>query len=153
MKWSIVVSVQSAEDRAVRLTRGFETNPSWNSGIVEIVHVASTGNICVNERFTNTEADVICHQLTFTGASTFSTDNPLVVGLGCYIALLNLVAHLFTGPPPSIQISIDTRFIEILQLWKMYNVTRVLTFHSPSATWQIFTHLTLSVYQTLMTCL
>ena len=47
------------------------TTQSWSSGIVEIYYEDSWGNICDDSSFGSDEADVVCHQLGYTGASSY----------------------------------------------------------------------------------
>ena len=56
-------------ERALRLV----PSQSLSSGIVQIYHEKSWGNICEDKSFATDEADVICHQLAYTGASSYST--------------------------------------------------------------------------------
>ena len=46
----------------------------WSSGIVQISYGSSGnwGNICDDLYFGLTEANVICHQFSFSGASSFT---------------------------------------------------------------------------------
>lgn len=62
-----------ASTGAVRLVRNGVADPSqsWSSGIVQ-VNYGSWGNICDDSYFGSDEADVICHQLAYTGASSYS---------------------------------------------------------------------------------
>ena len=54
----------------VRLFRNDETSSSFNSGIVQIYLDNEWGNICNDFWFGATEANVVCHQLGYTGASS-----------------------------------------------------------------------------------
>ena len=58
----------------VRLYRNgvADTSQSWSSGIVQIYYDNEWGNICDDYSFGSDEADVICHQLGYTGASSYS---------------------------------------------------------------------------------
>ena len=49
------------------------TNQAWSSGIVEIYYSGSWGNICYGYTFGQTEADVICHQMGYIGASSYDS--------------------------------------------------------------------------------
>ena len=49
-----------------------DTSQSWSSGIVQIYYSGSWGNICDDSSFGSDEADVICHQLGYSGASSYS---------------------------------------------------------------------------------
>ena len=59
---------------AIRLIRNNQYSPtqSWSSGIVQIYYSNTWGNICDDTYFDADEADVICHQLSYTGASSYS---------------------------------------------------------------------------------
>ena len=50
---------------------GTTSSPALSSGRVQIF-IDSWGNICDDEYFSYSEANVICHQLGYTGASNFS---------------------------------------------------------------------------------
>ena len=58
---------------AIRLLRNgiFSPTQSYSSGIVEIYYLSTWGNICDDNLFSYNEADVICHQLAFTGVSSY----------------------------------------------------------------------------------
>ena len=58
---------------AIRLVRkGFySTIQAYTSGIVEIYYGSTWGNICDDASFSYNEANVICHQLAFTGVSSY----------------------------------------------------------------------------------
>ena len=58
---------------ALRLVRNnrYSTTQAYTAGIVEIYYSSTWGNICDDSSFGSTEADVICHQLAFTGASSY----------------------------------------------------------------------------------
>lgn len=55
----------------VRLVRNRLTSAAYSSGRVQI-YINSWGHICDDLQFSLTEATVLCHQLGYTGASTFS---------------------------------------------------------------------------------
>ena len=60
----------------IRLFRNGTFSSSYSSGIVQIYYgrdsfsTSSWGNICDDESFGSTEANVICNQLGYNGAST-----------------------------------------------------------------------------------
>ena len=57
---------------ALRFYRnGYPTfTQAWSSGIVQIYYEDFWGNICDDSDFGSTEADVICHQFGYSGASS-----------------------------------------------------------------------------------
>ena len=55
----------------VRLHRNGVTSSSYYSGIVQIYINGQWGNICDDYYYNQFEADVICHQLGYVGASSF----------------------------------------------------------------------------------
>ena len=57
---------------AVRLVRNNVSSQSYSSGVVQ-TYLSNWMEICSDESFTQTEADVICHQLAYTGASSHVT--------------------------------------------------------------------------------
>ena len=58
---------------ALRLVRNnrYSTVQAYTSGIVEIYYGGVWGNICDDSYFGYDEANVICHQLAFTGVSRY----------------------------------------------------------------------------------
>ena len=58
---------------ALRLVRNnyYSTIQAYTSGIVEIYYSSTWGNICDDALFSYNEANVICHQLAFTGVSSY----------------------------------------------------------------------------------
>ena len=58
---------------AIRLIRNnvYSTIQAFTSGIVETYYSHKWGNICDDVYFGSTESDVICHQLGYTGASSY----------------------------------------------------------------------------------
>ena len=59
-------------DGSIILGRGNSYSLQHTSGRVLVRDDLSWGSICRNGVFGNTEADVICHQLTYSGASSWS---------------------------------------------------------------------------------
>ena len=57
---------------AIRLIRNGVSSPTqaFTSGIVEIYN-KTWGNICEDDHFSAAEASVVCHQLAFTGVSSY----------------------------------------------------------------------------------
>ena len=49
------------------------TNTAYSSGIVEVFYSNSWGGICSTDDFGQNEADVICHQLGYVEANSYST--------------------------------------------------------------------------------
>ena len=58
---------------ALRLVKNnvYSTTQAYTSGIVEIYYTSTWGNICYGGSFGYNEANVICHQLAFTGVSSY----------------------------------------------------------------------------------
>ena len=56
----------------VRLYRNGVTSSSYYYGIVQIWYNEQWGNIYDDSRYDQYEADVICHQLGYTGASSYN---------------------------------------------------------------------------------
>ena len=56
----------------VSLFRNGVTSSSYYYGIVQIYINSTWGNICDDLSYEQYEADVICHQLGYTGASNYS---------------------------------------------------------------------------------
>ena len=56
----------------VRLYRNGVTSSSYYYGIVQIWYNGQWGNICDDNHYDQYEADVICHQLGYTGAYSYS---------------------------------------------------------------------------------
>ena len=67
----------------VRLYRNGVTSSSYYFGIVQIWYNGQWGNIYDDWQYNQYEADVICHQLGYTGASSFIRAG--LVRLGIYI--------------------------------------------------------------------
>ena len=55
----------------------YSDTQAWSSGIVQIYYRTFWGNICDDSYFSSDEAEVICHQLGYTGASSFSTTSSI----------------------------------------------------------------------------
>ena len=67
----------------VRLFRDGVTSSSYYYGIVQIRYNGQWGNICDDFYYNQNEADVICHQLGYTGASSYSR-----AGLVRYLSIM-----------------------------------------------------------------
>ena len=57
---------------AIILSRNENTSSSYYYGIVRVYYNNGWGNICDDYYYSSTEANVICHQLGYTGASSYS---------------------------------------------------------------------------------
>ena len=62
----------NAENGAIILSRNEYTSSSYYYGIVRVYYNNGWGNICNSYFYSSTEANVICHQLGYTGASSYS---------------------------------------------------------------------------------
>ena len=60
-------------DGAIRLVRNGFTSPDYTSGVVQVWWNGQWGNICDDSSFGFDEADVICHHLGWSGASSYTT--------------------------------------------------------------------------------
>ena len=57
---------------SILLFRNGVTSSSYYYGIVQILYNGQWGNICDDYDYNKNEADVICHQLGYIGASSYS---------------------------------------------------------------------------------
>ena len=67
----------------MRLIRSGQTSSSYYYGIVQVYINSGFGNICDDYYYSSYEAHVICHQLGYTGASSYSRAG--LVRYGIYI--------------------------------------------------------------------
>ena len=95
-------SLGTPQSGAIVLTRNGTNSKSHTSGRVVVYGVGSStsssrfwGNICRYSSFSITEADVICHQLTYSGASSWSyaeqdmlVHKPLVITRSLMLSLI-----------------------------------------------------------------
>ena len=58
--------------KTMKLSNGYTTS-SYYCGIVRVYYNNGWGNICDNYFYNSTEANVICHQLGYTGALSYSS--------------------------------------------------------------------------------
>ena len=70
---SVVTNTLPSGNGVVRLYRNGVTSSSYYYGIVQIWYYGQWGNICGYYDYGQYEADVICHQLGYTGAFSYST--------------------------------------------------------------------------------
>ena len=70
-----LISIGPSGTGAIRLVRDGATSPDYTSGVVQVWWNRQWGNICDNGNgvFDSNEADVICHQLGWSGASGYTT--------------------------------------------------------------------------------
>ena len=68
----ILFMVLGLSNGALRLSRYGYSSSSYYYGIVRIYYNYGWGNICYDSYYSSTEANVICHQLGYTGASSYS---------------------------------------------------------------------------------
>ena len=91
---------------AIRLVRDGATSPYYTSGVVQVWWNGYWGNICEDASFGYDEADVICHQLGWSGASSYTSSQydryPI------HVVIVILKSHI-----------IAMIMITLLQLYKM----------------------------------
>ena len=68
---SINIIVDTIADGAIILSRYNYSSTSYYYGTVRIYY-NGWGNICYDNRYSSADANVICHQLGYTGVSTYS---------------------------------------------------------------------------------
>ena len=61
-----------------------DNEQAWSSGIVEIYYSGSWGNICDDSSFGPDEAAVICHQLSYSGASSYTNTGSSSELVSCF---------------------------------------------------------------------
>ena len=69
MSWNLIDTPSTG---AIRLIRSGQTSYSYYYGIVQVYINNGWGNICDDSYYNANEAHVICHQLSYTGASSYS---------------------------------------------------------------------------------
>ena len=69
---SYYCSPRLVSEGIIRFYRNGVTSSSYYYGIVQIWYNGQWGNICDDHDYNQYEADVICHQLGYTGASSYS---------------------------------------------------------------------------------
>ena len=71
--WCIIIDTDFPDGNGpIRLYNNGVTSSSYYYGIVQIYINNDWGNICDDISYSSTEAHVICHQLGYTGASSYS---------------------------------------------------------------------------------
>ena len=63
---------EGAQNGAIILSRNESASSSYYYGIVRVYYNNKWGNICDDYYYNSAEANVICHQLGYTGASSYS---------------------------------------------------------------------------------
>ena len=82
---SIVSSLGPRSSGVIRLVRDGYTSPDYTSGVVQVWWNGQWGNICNDASFGYDEADVVCHQLGWSGASYYtSSQNDRFVVVYCH---------------------------------------------------------------------
>ena len=76
-----------AQNGAIILSRNGYTSTSYYYGIVRVYYNNGWGNICDDYYYNFAEANVICHQLGYTGASAYSRAGFVRLELSNYHAL------------------------------------------------------------------
>ena len=71
--YNYVINLENIDGNGVvRLFHNGLTSSSYYYGIVQVYINGEWGNICDDYDYDQYEADVICHQLGYTGASSYS---------------------------------------------------------------------------------
>ena len=65
-------SIGPNSNGAIRLVRSGITSSDYTSGVVQVWLNGQWGNICYDDAFDYDEADVVCHQLGWSGASSYT---------------------------------------------------------------------------------
>ena len=87
---SIIDPLPNANNGALVLSRSNVHSSSYYYGVVR-VYYNGWGNICDDYYYNSTEANVICHQLGYTGASSYSR-----AGLvRCVVSVLLVIYTVF----------------------------------------------------------
>ena len=81
-----------AQNSAIILSRNGYTSSSYYYGIVRVYYNNGWGNICDDYYYNYNEANVICHQLGYTGASRYSRAG--LVKLELVITLISEVLNI-----------------------------------------------------------
>ena len=68
----LLFTIWLVSEGVIRLYLNGITSSSYYYGIVQIWYNGQWGNICDDHDYNQYEADVICHQLGYTGASSYS---------------------------------------------------------------------------------
>ena len=72
--WILIFSTAGPSGSgAIRLVRNSITSPDYTSGVVQVWWNGQWGNICNDDLFNYDEADVVCHQLGWSGASSYTS--------------------------------------------------------------------------------
>ena len=81
----IMLNIGPSSNGAIRLVRDGHTSSDYTSGVVQVWWNGQWGNICNDASFGDDEADVICHQLGWSGASYYtSSQNDRFVVVYCH---------------------------------------------------------------------
>ena len=70
--YRFIFSGQNVPNGPIRLSQNGTLSLSFTSGRVQLLYNSTWGNICVDYNFGMTEATVICHQLGYTSARSYS---------------------------------------------------------------------------------
>ena len=86
-----MLNIGPSSSGAIRLVRDGTTSPDYTSGVVQVWWNGQWGNICNDASFGYDEADVICHQLGWSGVSYYtSSQNDRFVAVYCFYIILRL---------------------------------------------------------------
>ena len=68
-----ILIIGPSSSGAICLVRDGHTSPDYTSGVVQVWWNGQWGNICNDASFGYDEADVVCHQLGWSGASYYTS--------------------------------------------------------------------------------
>ena len=105
------------------LNRNGVSSPSYYYGIVQIYYNSRWGNICDDYRYDYSEANVICHQLGYTGASSYPRAGRTNYGTDTNQMIMNDVNCLNSNYLTLLQCSFSTYIYYSCSISDTYDAT------------------------------